>query len=272
MPDHPHRVFRPPARDGGFDRLRHRILDPFRRWLTAGGNGQPAASSEEELLGALEAAFSPQRLRTYRRVTADRAKALDLYVWNTAMSAAFYGPLQVLEVVLRNAMHERLAGCYGAAWYDEPAAGLDAKSRARIAAAKSDVARNGHGPHPHRLVSALSFGFWVSLLGEGGYLDADGHRRADFETTLWRPALRRAFPHRTVLSRGQAYEPLNDLRKLRNRIAHHEPIFDRSLLDEHQRILDVTGWISPEARTWIERHSRVPELLDASHRATDVRF
>ena len=28
-----------PGRLTGFDRIRHRILDPFRRWLTAGGNG-----------------------------------------------------------------------------------------------------------------------------------------------------------------------------------------------------------------------------------------
>ena len=295
LPDLPHSVFRLPSRDGGrrlrtaadaapdgdtitpgrrsgFDRLRHRLLDPFRRFLAAGGNGKPEAIAEEEILVALEAAFSPQRLRTYRRATADRARALDLCVWNTAMSAAFYGPLQVLEVVLRNAMHERLAGRYGAAWYDNPEAGLDAKSRARFAVARSDVARDGHGPHPHRLVSALSFGFWVSLLGEGGCLDEGGDRRADFETTLWRPALRGAFPHRKVLSRRQAHKPLNDLRKLRNRIAHHEPIFARRLLDDHERILDVTGWISPEARTWIERHSRVPLLLDPSRYKTDVRF
>ena len=77
---------------------------------------------------------------------------------------------------------------------------------------------------------------------------------------------------RKALARRQAYGPLNDLRKLRNRIAHHEPIFARRLLEDHQRILDVTGWFSPPARTWIERHSRVPLLRDASHCATDVRF
>ena len=112
----------------------------------------------------------------------------------------------------------------------------------------------------------------VPLLGEGGCLDPDGRCRADFEATLWRPALRGAFPHCMDLSRRQAYKPLNDLRRLRNRIAHHEPIFERRLLDDHRRILDVTDWISPPARTWIERHSRVPLLLDASHYAKDVRF
>ena len=90
--------------------------------------------------------------------------------------------------------------------------------------------------------------------------------------TLWRPALRRAFPHRSPLTRKQAHRPLNGLRKLRNRIAHHEPILARDLLGDHQRILDVTGWISPGVRTWIEGHSRVAALLAASNYATDVRF
>ena len=46
----------------------------------------------------------------------------------------------------------------------------------------------------------------------------------------------------------------------------------KDLLDDHQRILDVTGWISPAARTWIERHSHVPLLVDPAHYAMDVRF
>ena len=51
--------------------------------------------------------------------------------------------------------------------------------------------------------------------------------------------------------------------KLRNRIAHHEPIFTRRLDEDHTRILQVTGWISPRARAWIECRSRVPLLLEA---------
>ena len=78
------------------------------------------------VLDDLEASFSPERMGTYLRdVQGDRKKALHLYTWNTAISAAFYEPLQGLEVALRNAMHRQLAGCYGAAWYNNPAAGLD---------------------------------------------------------------------------------------------------------------------------------------------------
>ena len=53
----------------------------------------------------------------------DPERAVELYAWNTVVSAAFYEPLQGLEVALRNAMHVQLARCYGEAWYDNPAAG-----------------------------------------------------------------------------------------------------------------------------------------------------
>ena len=122
---------------------------------------------------------------------------------------------------------------------------------------------------PSRVVARLSFGFWVSLVGAGGRLDLAGGR-ACYEMTLWRPALRRAFSHRTVLTRIAAYQPLNALRKLRNQIAHHEPIFARQLVEDHERILEVTGWMSPGARAWVEGRSRVPVLLGASNQATAV--
>ena len=118
-------------------------------------------------------------------------------------------------------------------------------------------------PTPSRVVADLTFGFWVALLRVGRRLDLAGHR-ADYERTLWRPALRRAFPHRAKLTRMAAHQALDPLRKLRNQIAHHKPIFARRLDEDHTRILEVTGWISLEARAWIERRSRVPLLLDAS--------
>ena len=222
-------------------------------------------------LDDLEASFSSVRLSTYlKAVRGDREKALHLYTWNTAISAAFYGPLQGLEVALRNAMDRQLTACYGEAWYDNPATGLDARGLGRVADAKKVVVRANNTPSS-RIVAVLSFGFWVSLLGPGGRREPAG-RRADYEMTLWRPALRGAFSHLTPLTRKQAHRPLNCLRELRNRIAHHEPIFARNLSEDHQRILAVTGWISPAARSWIEGHSRVAALLDASICATDVHF
>ena len=131
--------------------------------------------------------------------------------------------------------------------------------------ARIELTRDGHGHDPHRVVAALSFGFWVSLLGRGG-------RGTDYERTLWRPALRDAFPHCSRLTRRQAHGPLNSLRSLRNRIAHHEPIFSRNLDEDHERILEISGWISPATRAWIEHHSRVPAVLNAAGGTGGIRF
>ena len=46
----------------------------------------------------------------------------------------------------------------------------------------------------------------------------------------------------------------------------------RHLRKDHERILDITGWISPGTRVWIERHSRVPDLLDMPRDAVGIRF
>ena len=225
----------------------------------------------DDLLDELEAALSRERLGTYLDATGgDREGAIRLYAWNTAVSAAFYGPLQGLEVALRNAMHRRLAERYGEAWYDNRDAGLDRGAMQRVASARTELARDAYGDDPPRIVAALSFGFWVSLLGPGGRIGAG--RKANYEMTLWRLALRGAFAHRATMTRKEAHRPLNALRTVRNRIAHHEPVFARDLARGHERIVEVVGWITPGTRRWVEHHSRVPAILDTARDAGAIRF
>ena len=149
----------------------------------------------DEILDDLEVFLSRERLGTYPDTAREnREGAVRLHVWNTAVSAAFYGPLQGLEVALRNAMNRTLGERYGEAWYDNGRAGFDRGALERIGNARAELARDGHRDDPHRVVAALSFGFRVSLPGPGG-------RRANYEMTLWRSALRGAFPHRALLRR-----------------------------------------------------------------------
>ena len=212
---------------------------------------------------SLKRCLSADRMSKYLRASqGSLSNALALYNWNTAVSAAFYGPLQWLEVTLRNSIDNRLAEAYGDAWYFHSDARLDFICRRQIKEARDRLQRNNQAITRSRLVAALSFGFWVTLLGRGGMLSAKG-TKANFEMTLWRPALHKAFPNRPGLARKQAYQPLDYLRTFRNRIAHHEAIFERDLRMDYEKIVRVTGWISPEAREWIEEHSRVLELLVA---------
>lgn len=226
-----------------------------------------------DALNELEATLSADRFATYLGAAGgDREQAARLYTWNTAVSAGFYGPLQALEVAVRNSMHAQLSVAYGAAWYDNAVTGLDNGANKRIAQAKSELQRSRYPVDPPHVIAGLSLGFWVSMLGRGGHMDAARSRRANYEMTLWRPALRRAFPHAKSLNRTGAHTPLDYLRTFRNRIAHHEPIFQRHLQQDYQNILDVMGWVCPHKKAWMEAHCRVPELLILPSNDPSVKF
>jgi hypothetical protein len=103
-------------------------------------------------------------------------------------------------------------------------------------------------PEVHgKVVAELSFGFWWSLLA------------TEYNRRLWQPCLRAAFDG--SVRRAALHAELNELRLLRNRIAHHEPIHRRDLSAVYGRLLDVTERISPVLRSRVEVTSRVPLLL-----------
>ena len=230
--------------------------------------------NDDTFLDKLENSLSVDRFRTYLTATdGDRVQAVRLYTWNTAVSAAFYGPLQALEVALRNAMDRELAVAYGRTWYDSDRVGLDSGCLARVKQTKQRLRKDKKHPDsaPH-VIASLTFGFWVSLLGAGSYIDWNTKSKANYEMTLWRPALRHAFPHATSITRKNVHMPLNFLRTFRNRIAHHEPIFTRHLEKDYESILEVASWIAPHKRAWIEAHSRVPDLLVTSRNSEVLKF
>ena len=211
------------------------------------------------MLQELESSLSPQRFDTYLKATGgNREKAMRLYVWNTSIGAAFYGPLQALEVALRNAIDIQLAEKYSANWYDHPVMNFDARNYDQLDKAKSHF--DGDGITPSNVVATLSFSFWTRLLSE------------HYEMNLWHPALHNAFPHAPAIDRKQAYDLLKKLPRFRNRIAHHEPIFHHPLHQNYQKILTAIGWISPSKKEWVKAHSRVEEILALPHDDPAVRF
>jgi hypothetical protein len=204
-------------------------------------------------MAELEKILSTDRLSTYMRLASgDRHLALRLHAWNTQLAEALFGPIQILEIALRNSIHESLSTGLGPNWYDYCA--LSETELAMLAEAKRSLTELRKPVSPPRVVAGLSFGFWMSLLA------------AHHENDLWRPYLCHCFPHGPKpLRRKQIHGPMHQIRLLRNRIAHHEPLLRRpsahtNLEQDYSMILQVTSWISPTATEWVRADSRFEEV------------
>lgn len=169
-------------------------------------------------------------------------------------------------------MHRQLESVYGSDWYDKPKCGLDAGALNRIDEAKNKLRKGSYPIDPPHVIAELPFGFWVSLLGKGGKPRHPETNKKNYEMTLWRPALFKAFPHSGRKNRSDTHQPLDFLRTLRNRIAHHEPIFNRHLEKDYLSIIEVTEWICPKTADWIKHHSRVEFLLKHDRYSNSIKF
>jgi len=201
---------------------------------------QPVIAYTKDVLDALEKAFTPQRLSPYKiRAKNNLEKALDFYIWNTQVGQALYAPLQTLEVAMRNSINRELVAKFSDKWYENKTPVLfDEKQFEKITSAIKRYDKGGPVPLNH-IVSDLSFGFWSNLID---------HKMYD---ELWKQSLHKAFPNRPKgTKRSNAAIPCTRLNTLRNRIAHHEAIFNRDLQTDYDLIIELTAWICPLTSSW----------------------
>ncbi|MBA4607741.1 hypothetical protein H1W00_04555 [Aeromicrobium sp. Marseille-Q0843] len=197
-----------------------------------------------------------ERLSSYLAVTPDLGEAIRLYEWNVEASASLMATTGMVEVIVRNALDERLAEWAAARgkgpWFD--LAPLDQRGRRDIVKARERASKRGREPVVHgKVVAELSFGFWRYLVA----------RR--YHASLWVPALHRAFPqgHADLRERRRQVEDrLTSLTIVRNRAAHHEPIHRRNLLSDLRAAKELASWGDVEAGAWVGAKSSVEWLVD----------
>jgi hypothetical protein len=183
--------------------------------------------------------------------------ALRLYAWNIEISAALWGPLSVLEVLLRNAIHDRMKLDRVDAWWTLTY--LAPKEQGTVDRAIEKAREvTGYEPDADHVVGATSFGFWVGLTGAG-----HGGRGAatDYETKIWQPRLRHAFPHLGEGGRKQLHADLQRIKTLRNRIAHHEAIFESPHQDLTRLIIQLAGYVNADVANFISECERVDTVV-----------
>lgn len=211
-------------------------------------------SADHHTTEAVFAAMSRARMANYLTACdGDETVALELYTWNSQVSAAFWETLGHVEVALRNAIatrlqlrhvHRRRTG----SWLDDHHQELDPKARHDIRKARNRVRKKHKPVSDGQTIAELTFGFWRFLLAK------------QYNTGLW-PDLARGFPHAPDKARHTVEHPVKRLHEFRNRLAHHEPVWDKPLAAYHQDGCDVLGYIDPAFAAWVDKNCRISDLL-----------
>lgn len=197
----------------------------------------------------------------------DRVLALELYEWNTQLSAALQRDLAHLEIALRNG-YDTAASTYWSGpghWLRDDAPQVFSpvlrSKRARSGARYqvdvnkrpreivNQAVRDAGGPTAPtgKVVAQLSFGFWR-------YLSSSAH-----EKTLWVPLLHHAFPPAT--NRPNIDGQVGRLHSLRNRVAHHEALLNEDLPARFGDLIAVAMQLNTELGHYLQATSVVDSLL-----------
>jgi hypothetical protein len=193
---------------------------------------------------ALRHAISSARLTTYiRRAHGNARRAFGLYAWNVNAGAALYPVLQVNEIALRNTIDHALVAQFGAQWPYSPGflRTLPKQERDAFESGRLRLERNLRVPRVTTgdVVAAQTYGFWVVLL------------TSRFQRRIWNQEFATSFPSAPPqVNRSVVHDRADEIRRLRNRIAHHEPLFNHDLLGAHQRATSMIRWISPPLAQW----------------------
>ena len=202
--------------------------------------------------------LSEPRFQSYLAAcSGEHDRAVALYNWNTATSAAFLETLCHVEVLLRNAIDwqfvrnpqvRHVSICNSYTWFTDGGL-IEDQSRERVNEAITRLIQEGKPPTHDRVTASLSFGFWTALFS-GRY------------EALWRSHLRHAFPNGNG-RRREVNDCLQSIRRFRNRVAHHEPIFSLRLERQQRRQLKLARLIDEDAADYVAGISRIDDLLKA---------
>lgn len=195
---------------------------------------------------------SSRRIESYRQPQNSDVEVLARYIWNICLCEALYPSLQNLEITLRNSIYSVGKRQFNNAnWLQDNSVVVGTKQRNAIEKIVQDLHKHRKPVDCNHIVAATTFGVWTGFL------------ERNYEPSLWPKGLKEAFPHVPARRRNRRdlYQHFSEIRRLRNRGFHHEPIWNRSTLsNDHAKIIEAIGWINPamqQATLLIDRFSAV---------------
>lgn len=233
--------------------------------------------------------ISPQRFSTYKAIylqivpshsMSNEYREIMFYMHVQKIYSHFFIPVQVLEVTLRNRIHNAMSVHYGTDdWFELLLAEkfcsyvtnkvfLDTKKQALKDFRKYSIPNTpgfpsipARVPMPEDYVGRLNFGYWVELL------------QAKYRQTLfWQTKTDIVFPCRGNTKIGPIYNSMKRVKSIRNRLYHYEPLwkntrkfqdiddFCRNIEEQYFLIIKLIGYCSAEQTTLLEEDIFLFEL------------
>lgn len=202
------------------------------------------------LIHECETICSSERLSTYLSMTHSYEKAMDLYLQNMYIASLFMPLLNLTEITLRNRIALSLTAIHGTHWAWKQGFQSSLPISSHFSPRKEMIQlANKHDKTKAigKVIADSKFAFWSHLL------------TTRYQKPIWNKYLNYSFPYlNSTQNRATLYTQIEQIRELRNRIAHHEPIFKRDLLDDYHNIrLFLSSCQSIEFLKWLDSHQTI---------------
>lgn len=218
--------------------------------------------------------ISEPRLEAYLRASGyNEQKALELYQWAMQLSGALHTQISYVEIAVRNSVDMALREwnrqhSLSVYWSlennaDELLYSLIGKPlrEARKNAVQESLRRPRSHPRKGNpvahddVVSQLTLGTWSNLVG---------YKSHPKNQQLWEEALHKAFPFAedaaSVTCRQEIGRQLETLRRLRNRVAHHDNLLEVRVTHRLNGMLALLAKINPDYVDFATAKSPVREI------------
>ncbi|MCH9844780.1 MAG: Abi family protein [Alphaproteobacteria bacterium] len=199
----------------------------------------------------LQEIISEPRFASYLKHANDDAnQAYQLYLHNLEVSSILYYNIHWVEIILRNAINVRLSQKIGEDWYQRIIRKEEQKQLDTILERHHEQQKKNHSipdlSHDD-IIAKLSFGFWAGLF-KGKYQQ------------LWEHHLVYIFDTpEQELKRADINHQLWHLNKIRNRIAHYEPVILSRTLPKTEKEIDyIIKILSPQIANYLKK---LPNIL-----------
>jgi len=202
-------------------------------------------------IAAITLLLSPERLGNLYSLTGNTRAAIELHQETLILGAELMSIIATIEIGLRNTVSENLSRHFRTAdwlispptpfrWRDSEArkiasahdnarrseySKLNSQERSNLDTLAYPSGRPQNESHLNRakkrrrqinvsngkIIAEITFHFWKKIYG------------SEYEHSLWKPTLKKTFPHKSV-KRSDVAIHLENIYQARNRLAHHEPV------------------------------------------------